>query len=77
MYSFEPLIKEDRLKVLELRCFHIASQLFIVRPWQLFVEVELEEMKNRTIWVFFKRFPTVEEAENSGSLGTLAKVIKS
>lgn len=32
-------------KVLDIRCFHVASQLFIVRPWQFFMETELEDMK--------------------------------
>lgn len=41
--------EEDREKVLETGCCHVASQLFVVRPWQLFVEAELEAI--RTIYV--------------------------
>lgn len=36
--------------------FNITSQLFVVRPWQLFMEAELEDMKIIPIWVIFKRF---------------------
>lgn len=45
IFSFEFATKEDRVKVLEIGCFHIASQLFVVRLWQLLVEEKLEEMK--------------------------------
>lgn len=45
MFSFEFVMKEDRLKVLDKGCIYIASQLFIVRPWQFFIEAEVEEMK--------------------------------
>lgn len=55
-FSFE-FSEEDREKVLEVGCFNIASQLFIVRPWQLFVEAELEDMQTIPIWVIFKKFP--------------------
>lgn len=57
MLSFEFVTEEDRVRVLELGCLHIVSQLFVVRPWQLFVEAELEEMKTIPIWVIVKRFP--------------------
>lgn len=33
---------EDRDKVLEIGCFHIASHLFVVRTWQPFIEAEIE-----------------------------------
>lgn len=29
----------------------------MVRPWQLFMEAELEDMKTIPIWVIFKKFP--------------------
>lgn len=45
MFSFEFGTEEDRLKVLEIGCIHIASQWFVVRPWQLFFEADLEDMK--------------------------------
>lgn len=45
------------LKVLEIGCIHIESQVFVVWPWHLFVKTELEEMKTIPIWVIFKRFP--------------------
>lgn len=45
MYSFEFCTDDDRNKVLEIGCPHIACKLFVVRPWQLFVEAKLEEMK--------------------------------
>lgn len=44
MFPFEFTDREDIEKVLEIGCFHIASQLFIVRPWQLLVEAELKKM---------------------------------
>ncbi|KAF5190375.1 hypothetical protein FRX31_020038, partial [Thalictrum thalictroides] len=36
---------------------HIASQLFILRPWKLFVEAEFNDLKTIPIWVVMKRFP--------------------
>lgn len=56
-FLFEFNSNEDRERVLETRCFHIASQLFVVKPWHLFVEMELEDMKTIPIWVIFKKFP--------------------
>lgn len=56
MFSFEFTLEEESLKVFEIGCFHIASQLFLVRPWKLFIEVELEEMKIIPIWVILNNF---------------------
>lgn len=55
-FSSEFYSNDDK-EVLETGCFHIASQLFVVRLWQLFVEVELEDMKSIPIWVILKKFP--------------------
>lgn len=57
MYSFKFVSDEDRSKVLEIGCIHIASQLFVLIPWQLFMEAELEEIKTIPIWIIVKRFP--------------------
>ncbi|KAF5196916.1 hypothetical protein FRX31_013498 [Thalictrum thalictroides] len=36
---------------------HIASQLFILRPWKLFVEAEFNDLKTIPVWVVMKKFP--------------------
>lgn len=51
MFSFEFVSQEERERVLELGCLHIASQLFVMIPCQLFVEANLEEIKMIPIWV--------------------------
>lgn len=38
-------------------CFHIASNLFVTRPWHFFVEVKIVEMKTIPIWAIIKRLP--------------------
>lgn len=58
-FSFEFKTKEDKEKVLEIGCLHVVSQLFVVRPWQFFVEAKLENMETIHIWVIFKKFPMV------------------
>lgn len=54
MFSFESDTMEDKQKFLDMG---IASNLFVIRPWQLFVEAEIEEMKTIPIWVIIKRLP--------------------
>ncbi|KAF5192618.1 hypothetical protein FRX31_017795 [Thalictrum thalictroides] len=52
----ETLSEDDRRDVLEKGLFFIASQLFVVRPWKVFIESECEEMKTLLIWVLLKKF---------------------
>ncbi|KAF5203375.1 hypothetical protein FRX31_007038, partial [Thalictrum thalictroides] len=56
-FSFEFRSEEDRKEVLEMGSLHIASQLFILRPWKLFIEAEFSELKTIPIWVLMKKFP--------------------
>ncbi|KAF5175149.1 hypothetical protein FRX31_035263 [Thalictrum thalictroides] len=57
MYSFKFMSDDDRKQVLEMGSLHIASQLFILRPWKLFVEGEFNDLKTIPVWVVMKRFP--------------------
>lgn len=57
MFSFEFVTMEDKQKVLDMSYFLMASNIFVIRPWHLFVEVEIEEMKIIPIWVIIKRLP--------------------
>ncbi|KAF5202725.1 hypothetical protein FRX31_007689, partial [Thalictrum thalictroides] len=57
MFSFEFRSEEDRKQVLEMGSLHIASQLFILRPWKLFIEAEFSDLKTIPIWVVMKKFP--------------------
>ncbi|KAF5187780.1 hypothetical protein FRX31_022633, partial [Thalictrum thalictroides] len=47
----------DRKQGLEMGSLHIASQLFILRPWKLFIEAEFSDLKTIPIWVVMKKFP--------------------
>ncbi|KAF5208173.1 hypothetical protein FRX31_002240 [Thalictrum thalictroides] len=57
MYFFKFMNDDDRKQILELGSLHIASQLFILRPWKLFVEAEFNDLMTIPIWVVMKRFP--------------------
>ncbi|KAF5194559.1 Rna exonuclease, partial [Thalictrum thalictroides] len=57
MYSFKFMSDDDRKQVLEMGSLHIASQLFILRQWKLFVEAEFNDLKTIPVWVVMKRFP--------------------
>ncbi|KAF5181014.1 hypothetical protein FRX31_029400, partial [Thalictrum thalictroides] len=57
MFSFQFSSDEDRKQVLEMGSLHIASQLFILRPWKLFVEAEFNDLKTIPVWVVMKKFP--------------------
>ncbi|KAF5199887.1 hypothetical protein FRX31_010524 [Thalictrum thalictroides] len=56
MFSFQFSSDEDRKQVLEMGSLHIASQLFILRPWKLFVEAEFNDLKTIPVWVVMKIF---------------------
>ncbi|KAF5206668.1 hypothetical protein FRX31_003744 [Thalictrum thalictroides] len=49
--------EEDRKQVLEMGSLHIASQLFILRPWKLSIKAEFSDLKTIPIWVVMKKFP--------------------
>lgn len=55
MFSFEFNTQEDRQKVLDMGSLHIESNLFVIRPWWLFVEAKIEEIKRIQIWPIVKR----------------------
>ncbi|KAL5725828.1 pectinesterase [Ranunculus cassubicifolius] len=56
-FSFAFEDEEDKAQALEFGNFHIASQLFLVRPWKLFVEADLKNLETIPIWVLFKKIP--------------------
>ncbi|KAF5200466.1 reverse transcriptase [Thalictrum thalictroides] len=57
LFTFDFANEDDRKVVLDIGSFHVACQLFVVRPWKLFVEAETEELKTIPIWVLFKKLP--------------------
>ncbi|KAF5194502.1 hypothetical protein FRX31_015911 [Thalictrum thalictroides] len=57
IYSFKFMSDDDRKQVLEMGSLHIASQLFILRPWKLFVEAKFNDLNTIPVWVVMKRFP--------------------
>ncbi|KAL5699693.1 hypothetical protein ACHQM5_030562 [Ranunculus cassubicifolius] len=59
MYTFEFKDSAMRSKVLEKGSFFIASFVFYIRPWRLFVEQDIKELSTVPIWVLFERFPIV------------------
>ncbi|KAL5714608.1 hypothetical protein ACHQM5_016544 [Ranunculus cassubicifolius] len=72
-YSFEFENEDDRAQALEMGNFHIASQLFLVRPWKLFVEADLKNMETLPIWVLFKKVP--EELRDDDGYSRIASAI--
>ncbi|KAF5177449.1 hypothetical protein FRX31_032968 [Thalictrum thalictroides] len=65
IFTFKFENEEDRSNVLEMASFHVASQLCIIRPWKLFLEDEVKEMKTIPIWVILKQF-SLELWDNEG-----------
>ncbi|KAF6145940.1 hypothetical protein GIB67_007959, partial [Kingdonia uniflora] len=57
MYFFKFTTPEDREKALDTGSQHIASILFILRPWRPFIEVEHFDLSTIPIWVVFKNVP--------------------
>ncbi|KAF5199868.1 Rna exonuclease [Thalictrum thalictroides] len=65
IFPFKFENEEDMSNVVEMGSFHVASQLCIIRPWKLFLEDEVREMKTIPIWVILKQFP-LELWDNEG-----------
>ncbi|KAL5701522.1 hypothetical protein ACHQM5_026848 [Ranunculus cassubicifolius] len=72
-FSFAFEDEEDKSKALEFGNFHIASQVFIVRPWKLCIETDLKNLETIPIWVLFKKIP--EELWNGDGLSRIASAI--
>ncbi|KAF6156099.1 hypothetical protein GIB67_007474 [Kingdonia uniflora] len=64
---------EDREKALEAGSQHIASRLFILRPWRPFIEVESLDLTTIPIWVVLKNVPV--NMRNHEGLGRIASSI--
>ncbi|KAF5196945.1 hypothetical protein FRX31_013469 [Thalictrum thalictroides] len=73
IFSFQFSSDEDRKQVLEMGSLHIASQLFILRPWKLFVEAEFNDLKTIPVWVVMKKFPM--ELWDDEGFGRIASTI--
>ncbi|KAL5716709.1 hypothetical protein ACHQM5_009837 [Ranunculus cassubicifolius] len=57
MFTFDFKDAEIRAKVLDKGSFFIASCVFYIRPWRLFVEQDIKELSTVPIWVLFEGFP--------------------
>lgn len=57
MFSFEFKTMDEKQNVLDMVCFRIASNLFVIKPWHFFVQAKIEEMKTNPIWVIIKGMP--------------------
>ncbi|KAF5177446.1 hypothetical protein FRX31_032965 [Thalictrum thalictroides] len=56
-FTFEFNNEDDRRRVLDTGSFHIASKLFIIEPWEVFHEAEINDLKTIPIWVILENFP--------------------
>ncbi|KAF6154882.1 hypothetical protein GIB67_018319 [Kingdonia uniflora] len=73
MYFFKFSNQEDREKALEAGSQHIASRLFILRPWRPFIEVEKLELSTIPIWVVLKN--VLINMRNHGGFGRIASSV--
>ncbi|KAF5181693.1 hypothetical protein FRX31_028719 [Thalictrum thalictroides] len=72
-FTFEFANEVDKQKVLDMGSFHMASRLFVIQPWKLFHEADLQELKTIPIWVVFKKFPL--EIWDEEGLSQVANVV--
>ncbi|KAF6137402.1 hypothetical protein GIB67_036439 [Kingdonia uniflora] len=64
---------EDRERVLEMGSFHLASRMFILRPWRPFIEFEPTEVSFIPIWVILKDVP--DQFMNAKGIGLIASIV--
>ncbi|KAF6149992.1 hypothetical protein GIB67_029357 [Kingdonia uniflora] len=64
---------EDRERVLEMGSFHLASRMFIIRPWRPFIEFEPTEVSSIPIWVILKDVP--DQFMNDEGIGLIASIV--
>ncbi|OVA06397.1 protein of unknown function DUF4283 [Macleaya cordata] len=64
---------EDRVKVLEHGHVYVANHLFIIRPWQPFVEQELAELRSVPIWITLKNI--LVHLWNNEGIGTIVSFL--
>lgn len=57
IFLFEFDLAEDRITAIEQGSVFISSRLFLIRPWHLFVEQDIQEMKTFPIWLNLKNIP--------------------
>ncbi|KAF6157283.1 hypothetical protein GIB67_016512 [Kingdonia uniflora] len=56
-YFFKFDLQEDKEKVLELGHQFIASRVFLIRPWRLFIEAEATTITAIPIWIVLRNIP--------------------
>ncbi|KAL5706225.1 hypothetical protein ACHQM5_024423 [Ranunculus cassubicifolius] len=56
-FSFEFESDEDKQVAIDMGNFHIASQVFLVRQWEPFVEADINNLKTIPIWILLKNYP--------------------
>ncbi|KAF6175484.1 hypothetical protein GIB67_021974 [Kingdonia uniflora] len=73
MYFFKFSNQEDREKILKDGSQHMASKLFILRPWRPFIEVEKLDLNIIPILVVLKNVPI--NMKNHEGLGRIASSV--
>lgn len=58
-FIFKFRSEEDREKVLNWGPLHIASRLFIIRPWRPFIEEDATALSSIPIWVNLRNVPLI------------------
>ncbi|KAF5188934.1 Zinc knuckle (CCHC-type) family protein [Thalictrum thalictroides] len=64
-FTFEFKNEDDRRRVLDTGSVHIAGKMIITRPWEVFHEVDINELKTIPIWVILQNLP-LEMWNNKG-----------
>ncbi|XP_026409193.1 uncharacterized protein LOC113304326 [Papaver somniferum] len=57
MYIFEFDLDEDRVAAIEMGSVTILKKLFLIRPWQLFIEHSIQELKSVPVWMNLRKVP--------------------
>lgn len=73
MYVFEFDLDEDRVIAVELWFVTILNSLFLIRPWQAFIEQDILEMKSVPVWMNLRNVPI--HLWNEKGLGMIASVL--
>lgn len=51
-------LEEDKVIAMEIGSVFISGRLFVIRPWHLFIEHSVQEMKTIPIWLNLYNIPT-------------------
>ncbi|KAF6141517.1 hypothetical protein GIB67_012279 [Kingdonia uniflora] len=64
---------EDKAKALELGHLHVASKIFFIREWRLFIDYEPKETYSLPLWAKFHNVP--KQCWTKEGIGQLASMI--